>query len=77
MVKRKNKHRIINVLVSFYERSLNMDDYLASIYYDPKRSGGFGGVDRLYKDVCKNLTMATATCWCASTCFPNTHGWFR
>ena len=58
MVKRKNKHRIINVLVSFYERSLNMDDYLASVYYDPKRSGGFGGVDRLYKDVCRNLTMA-------------------
>ena len=20
--------------------------------------------------------MATATCWCASTCFPNTLGWF-
>ena len=30
-----------------------MDDYLASVYYDPKRSGGFGGVDRLYKDVKK------------------------
>ena len=26
-----------------------MNDYLASVYYDPKRSGGFGGVDRLYK----------------------------
>ena len=30
-----------------------MDDYLASVYYDAKRSGGFGGVDRLYKDVKK------------------------
>ena len=30
-----------------------MDDYLASVYYDPKRSGGFGGVNRLYKDVKK------------------------
>ena len=30
-----------------------MDDYLTSVYYDPKRSGGFGGVDRLYKEVKK------------------------
>ena len=30
-----------------------MNDYLASVYSDPKRSGGFGGVDRLYKDVKK------------------------
>ena len=30
-----------------------MDDYLSSVYYDPKRSGGFGGVDRLYQDVKK------------------------
>ena len=30
-----------------------MDDYLSSVYYDPKRSGGLGGVDRLYKDVKK------------------------
>ena len=30
-----------------------MNDYLASVYYDPKRLGGFGGVDRLYKDVKK------------------------
>ena len=30
-----------------------MDDYLASVYYDPKRSGEFDGVDRLYKDVKK------------------------
>ena len=41
------------MLVSFYERSLNMDNYLASVYYDPKCSGGFGGVDRWYKDVQK------------------------
>ena len=40
-------------IVLFYERSLNMDDYLSSVYYDPKRSGAFGGVDRLYKDVKK------------------------
>ena len=43
----------MNMLVSFYERSLNMDHYLASVYYEPKRSGGFGGVDRLYKYVQK------------------------
>ena len=30
-----------------------MDDYLAKVYYDPKRSGGFGGVNRLYDDVKK------------------------
>ena len=30
-----------------------MDDYLTSVYYDAKRSRGFGGVDRLYKDVKK------------------------
>ena len=34
-----------------------MDDYLASIYYDPKRSGGFGGVGRLYADVKKEETL--------------------
>ena len=34
-----------------------MDDYLASIYYDPKRSGGFGGVGRLYADVKKEGTF--------------------
>ena len=28
-----------------------MDEYLSSVYYDPKRSGGLGGVDRLYDDV--------------------------
>ena len=25
--------------------------YLSSVYFDPKRSGGFGGVERLYRDV--------------------------
>ena len=30
-----------------------MDDYLSSAYYDPKRSGGLGGVNRLYDDVKK------------------------
>ena len=30
-----------------------MDDYPSSVYYDPKRSGGLGGVDRLYDDVKK------------------------
>ena len=29
------------------------DEYLPSIYFDPKRSGGFGGVERLYHDVKK------------------------
>ena len=27
-----------------------MDGYLSSVYDDPKRSGGLGGVDRLYED---------------------------
>ena len=30
-----------------------MDEYLSSVYYDSKRTGGFGGVDRLYQDVKK------------------------
>ena len=30
-----------------------MDDYLAKVYYDPKR--GFGGVNRLYDDVKKGI----------------------
>ena len=30
-----------------------MEDYLSSVYYDPKRSGGLGGVNRLYDDVKK------------------------
>jgi transposase InsO family protein len=28
-----------------------MDEYLSSVCYDPKRPGGFGGVDCLYDDV--------------------------
>jgi transposase InsO family protein len=28
----------------------SVDSYLSSVYYDAKRSGGFGGVDRLYRD---------------------------
>ena len=28
-----------------------MDDYLSSVYYHSNRSGGFGGVNRLYDDV--------------------------
>ena len=31
----------------------NSDEYLSSVYFDPKRSGGFGGVERLYRDVKK------------------------
>ena len=53
----KNKTRYNESTVSFNKRSLNMDDYLASIYYDPKRSGGFGGVNRLYEDVKKEGTF--------------------
>jgi hypothetical protein len=35
-----------------------MDDYLSSIYYNLKRSGGFGGVEHLYKDVRKEVKFA-------------------
>jgi transposase InsO family protein len=35
-----------------------MNDYLSSVYYDPKRPGGFGGVERLYKDVRKEGKFA-------------------
>ena len=28
-----------------------IDKYLSSVYFDPKRSGGFAGVERLYRDV--------------------------
>ena len=30
-----------------------MDEYLTQLYYNPKRSGSFGGVERLYRDVKK------------------------
>ena len=35
-----------------------MDDYLSSVYYNPKRSGGFGGAERLYRDVRKEDKFA-------------------
>jgi hypothetical protein len=35
-----------------------MDEYLSSMYYDPKRPGGFGGVERLYEDVRKEGKFA-------------------
>ena len=31
-----------------------MDQYLSSVYYNPKRTGGLGGVERLYRDVKKD-----------------------
>ena len=31
-----------------------MDEYLAQVYYNPKRSGALGGVERLYRDVKKD-----------------------
>ena len=31
-----------------------MDEYLAQVYYNPKRSGAPGGVERLYRDVKKD-----------------------
>ena len=30
------------------------DKYLSEIYYDPKRTGGFGGFERLYQNVKKD-----------------------
>jgi transposase InsO family protein len=32
----------------------SVDSYLSSVYYDAKRSGGFGGVNRLYYDIKKD-----------------------
>ena len=31
-----------------------MDEYLSQVYYNPKRTGGLGGVERLYRDVKKD-----------------------
>ena len=31
-----------------------MNEYLSTVYYDPKRSGGFGRVERLHADVNKD-----------------------
>jgi hypothetical protein len=38
--------------------AVNMDDYLSSVYYNPKRSGGFGRAERLYRDVRKEGKFA-------------------
>ena len=37
---------------------VNMNEYLSSVYYDPKRPGGFGGAERLYEDVKKEGKFA-------------------
>ena len=31
-----------------------MDEYLTQVYYNPKRAGALGGVERLYRDVKKD-----------------------
>ena len=31
-----------------------MDEYLTQLYYNPKRAGALGGVERLYRDVKKD-----------------------
>ena len=33
---------------------MKMNEYLSTGYYDPKRSGGIGGVERLHADVKKD-----------------------
>ena len=33
--------------------TVNYDDYLPSIYYDPLHAGAYGGVDKLYRAVRK------------------------
>jgi hypothetical protein len=30
---------------------VTVDEYLTSVYYDPKRPGSFGGAESLYRDV--------------------------
>ena len=46
---------------------MTRDDYLSSVYYNSKRSGGLGGVDRLYNDVKKegkfNINRAKIKEW--------------
>jgi hypothetical protein len=37
---------------------VNMHNYLSSVYYNLKRSGGFGDAERLYKDVRKEGKFA-------------------
>ena len=34
-----------------------MNEYLSQVYYNPKRTGGLGGVERLYRDVKKTGSM--------------------
>ena len=36
------------------KKKTDMDEYLTQVYYNPKRSGGLGGVERLYRDVKKD-----------------------
>ncbi len=38
----------------FFILEKDMDAYLSGVYYNPKRTGGFGGVERLYNDVKKD-----------------------
>ena len=48
----------VHMISNFFISRVNMDEYLSSVYYDPKRPGGFGGVDRLYDDVKKEGKFA-------------------
>ena len=34
-----------------------VDEYLKSVYYDPKRPGGFGGIESLYRDVKRRKSL--------------------
>ena len=36
-----------------------VDEYLESVYYNPKRPGSFGGVKNLYRDVKQEGTFKT------------------
>ena len=40
-----------------------IDKYLSSVYFDPKRSRGFGSVERLYRDVKYNPTPRQILEW--------------
>lgn len=45
-------HDIIRIAERvFLSRSMDIDEYLTSVYFDPKRSGSFGGAEALYRDV--------------------------
>ena len=43
-----------------------IDKYLSSVYFDPKRSRGFGSVERLYRDVKYNPTPRQILEWLMS-----------